>query len=332
MSIDIDWSLLDPLTSPALSESLINLLNKQLSTTSRPSFIGPVTVTSFDFGTVGPDIEIKDIRDVWRAFDEGDDEGDDDLEMEEEKERERERLNRRKDRGVVSMLDDETYEYIPRERETPGSQSEDGVSIYSGMASPRHSLVGVGIGLNSAGLNNYLAHPHSHPHLHHPQPQSQPQLSSQPHTHPHPPSRLRHSSAAHEPEPRSSPESPLPSLQLHLHLAHTPNIHITLLTSLQINYPSPLFMSLPLKLSILSLSLSADLIFAYSAAKNRLHISIENKGNDEVLQDLKIESEIGHADAHVLKNVGKVEKFIGDSVRKLIQEEFVFPNFHTIAL
>jgi distribution and morphology protein 12 len=51
-----------------------------------------------------------------------------------------------------------------------------------------------------------------------------------------------------------------------------------------------------------------------------------------ILPHLHIESEIGHADAHVLRNVGKVERFIVDVVRKTLVDELVFPNFHTIAL
>ena len=41
------------------------------------------------------------------------------------------------------------------------------------------------------------------------------------------------------------------------------------------------------------------------------------------------ESEIGQADKHVLRNVGRVERFIQDVIRKSIVEELVFPNFHT---
>ena len=51
-----------------------------------------------------------------------------------------------------------------------------------------------------------------------------------------------------------------------------------------------------------------------------------------LLPALQIESEIGHADVHVLRNVGKVEKFILDLVRKTMVDELVFPNYHTVAL
>ncbi len=97
-------------------------------------------------------------------------------------------------------------------------------------------------------------------------------------------------------------------------------------------------MSLPLKLIVTGLTLSADLILAYSSDKHRVHLCVVDEAEDggglgmRLLPNLQIESEIGHADAHVLRNVGKVERFIADVVRKTLVDELVFPNFHTIAL
>jgi len=51
-----------------------------------------------------------------------------------------------------------------------------------------------------------------------------------------------------------------------------------------------------------------------------------------LLPNIYIESEIGQADKHVLKNVMRVERFIQDVIRKSIVEELVFPNFHTLML
>jgi distribution and morphology protein 12 len=115
-------------------------------------------------------------------------------------------------------------------------------------------------------------------------------------------------------------------------------------------------MSLPLKLSITGLQLAADLIVAFDGEKKRIHLTIIDDdyesnahahghghghphGGHGVLQvgqrllpEMRIDSEIGHSDAHVLRNVGKVERFIADVVRKTLVDELVFPNFHTIAL
>ena len=51
-----------------------------------------------------------------------------------------------------------------------------------------------------------------------------------------------------------------------------------------------------------------------------------------LLPNIYIESEIGQADKHVLKNVTRVERFIQDVIRATVEEELVFPNFHTLVM
>lgn len=65
MSVDIDYSLL---SNEALVSSLLVALNSTLAKAKRPSFLGPISLTSFDFGTEEPDVEILGIRDVYRDF------------------------------------------------------------------------------------------------------------------------------------------------------------------------------------------------------------------------------------------------------------------------
>lgn len=191
-------------------------------------------------------------------------------------------------------------------------------------------------------------------------------------------------------------EHPLPSLQLLVRLDHQPKIHITLLTSLQINYPAPMFMTLPLKLRITGFTLAADIVMAFNGPKKRLHVCIIDEhdpytpspalshtqsathspspdysqpstpgpGTNQplpslrpeanrhrgysysththaepakpighrLLPNLQIESEIGQTDVHALRNVGKVEGFILDLMRKTLVDELVFPNYQTVAL
>src|ERR1700722_2897114 len=64
MSIDLEWDKLDS----SLSSYLVDVLNRQLASAQRPSFIGTVEVTSLDFGSVPPDIELVDLRDIYRDF------------------------------------------------------------------------------------------------------------------------------------------------------------------------------------------------------------------------------------------------------------------------
>jgi distribution and morphology protein 12 len=142
-------------------------------------------------------------------------------------------------------------------------------------------------------------------------------------------------------------------------------LRLTLTTSLRINYPSPLFMSLPIKLSVTGLVFNGELAVAYEGGR-RIHLCVlddldpygpsarrasgsqgstpsDPEADDadaakplpvgqRLLPDIFIESELGQADKHVLKNVTRVEKFIQDVIRKTVEEELVFPNFHTLVL
>ncbi len=51
-----------------------------------------------------------------------------------------------------------------------------------------------------------------------------------------------------------------------------------------------------------------------------------------ILPNLTFESEVGEHEKHVLKNVGKVEKFVAEVIRKGLEDELVFPNYYTIDL
>ncbi|KAF8891386.1 hypothetical protein BD779DRAFT_1661759 [Infundibulicybe gibba] len=288
MSIDLEWSKLDS----SLSSYLVDVLNRQLANTTRPSFIGPVEVTSLDFGSVAPDVELVDLRDIYRDFLE-DDEQDD-------------------EHGPVKVTagpdDADGFEWVPR-----GDSNGD---ILPGPHRP------------------CTAAPHQ-----------------------------QHLIQLHNPHP---------NLQVHLHVNWHSNLRITLSTSLLINYPSPMFMSLPIKLSVTGLIFAGELAVAYEGERRRVHICILDdldpygpagdrpkrdsasstppEPDDEVspapahhhpqkplpvgqrlLPSIYIESEIGQADKHVLKNVTRVERFIQDVIRKTVEEELVFPNFHTLS-
>ncbi|RXK42111.1 hypothetical protein M231_00468 [Tremella mesenterica] len=463
MSLDINWSSLLSDPSPLdFSTILINLLNRELSSPSlsRPSFIGPIQIIDLKFGTTGPYVEIRDIRDVCRAFE------DDSSPLLSPING---RINHERippldvmdhygegvigQKKIISGLDGEEYELVEHtmrlqdlvddspHRNIDGNGDgemdldkdlEEG-SVFS--FSPRGSVgVGtVGLGASISGFSRPLSgfgkqgevysqpqhqqqqqprmnhsngdfypshrsdlpvHPniryHSHSHL---DQDIQPRFDNyQPHTdhhlhhkddrphhrnnhhHTHPLRSHDHHHHHHHTSPTTSPPpsppthplpSPptsLPSLQLHLHLHHNSDLVLTLQTSLQVNYPSLGFMSLPLKLSIVGFTLDADVVLAFSSEKNRVHICIVDEDIDivglsgtgvggdinggggggggktsipigqKILPSLIIESEIGDKDSHVLRNVGKVERFISDVVRKTLVEELVWPNFHSIQL
>ena len=45
-----------------------------------------------------------------------------------------------------------------------------------------------------------------------------------------------------------------------------------------------------------------------------------------------MESKIGEPVKHVLENVGKVERFVGDMLRQWLEDELVYPHFYTFYL
>ena len=60
----------------------------------------------------------------------------------------------------------------------------------------------------------------------------------------------------------------------------------------------------------------------------------EEKGEGRMgglLREIRVESEIGRQEDGkvVLKNVGKVEKFVLEQVRRIFEDEFVWPSFWT---
>ena len=50
-----------------------------------------------------------------------------------------------------------------------------------------------------------------------------------------------------------------------------------------------------------------------------------------LLQEIRVESEIGQREGtkQSLKNVGKVERFVLEQVRRIFEEELVYPSFWT---
>jgi mitochondrial distribution and morphology protein 12 len=56
-----------------------------------------------------------------------------------------------------------------------------------------------------------------------------------------------------------------------------------------------------------------------------------SKGVGGLLQEIRVESEIGQREGgkQSLKNVGKVERFVLEQVRRIFDEEFVYPSFWT---
>ncbi|EPQ57777.1 hypothetical protein GLOTRDRAFT_126268 [Gloeophyllum trabeum ATCC 11539] len=385
MSIDLLWDKLDG----SLASSLVDLLNRQLANTSRPSFIGPVEVTSFDFGSASPDVTLVDLRDIYRDFLEDDDEEADRDVVDKvtqgpavDSDDEFEWVSRK---AVRKGLADEVpaYHHLPPHVRYGRGPSMDLFASTPGLYSPTRDIWAVGGGaspmamsfsgladlrpafggrtpLSAAGSTAAFSPPQRDP-------------RTPPNTAAPLPEESDEEQESQEPSEQPPPANPHPNLQLHLHITWQSNLRLTLTTSLLINYPSPMFMSLPIKLSVTGLLFDGEVAVAYEGERRRVHLCIlddqdpygpacDRSKRDSVnstpptpdddspgsmsgprltkplpigqrlLPSILIESEIGEADKHVLKNVSRVERFIQDIIRKTVEEELVFPNFHTLIM
>lgn len=365
MSIDFDW---DTLSRSSLASSLVDVINRHLLTTTRPSFIGPVTVTSLDFGSAPPDVEVVDVREIYRDFLEDDE--DENTTGAKEDVRTGDDVDgfewvSRKATGKAIAQEAPAYHHLPPHVRYGRGPSTDPFSGTSPV-SPRDTWPGA---MSVQNLRNaaptpplfrsMLGTPSTHFSAQYTSPPSFPFST---------PPTQENAASAPPPSVASQPaQNEQLNLQLHLRITHRSNLRLTLTTSLLINYPSPSFMSLPIKLSVTGLIFTGEVVVAYEGARRRVHLCIlddldpygpagdrsnrhpaysERSTLDSdsspsgkplpvglrLLPSIFIESEIGQADKHVLKNVTRVEKFIQDVIRKTVEEELLFPNYHTLLL
>ena len=141
-------------------------------------------------------------------------------------------------------------------------------------------------------------------------------------------------------------------VQVVTHVRYAGNVCLSLTAEILLDYPMPSFVGIPLKLNVTGLTFDGVAILAY--IRNRCHFCFlpqgdaemllgheargqssererENEWNLGLLQEIKVESEIGERGdgKQSLKNVGKVEKFVLDQVRRIFEDEFVYPSFWT---
>ena len=152
--------------------------------------------------------------------------------------------------------------------------------------------------------------------------------------------------------------------QITLHISYTGSLSLILTAEISLDYPLPSLVGIPVKLSITGLSFDGVALLAYLHSKKanfcflgkedaRILLEAEQSGlsgtengfgsesNDGsssgtdklggLLKEMKIESEIGRMEngRQALKNVGKVEKFVLEQVRRIFEEELVWPSWWT---
>ncbi|KFH43338.1 Mitochondrial distribution and morphology protein-like protein [Hapsidospora chrysogenum ATCC 11550] len=152
---------------------------------------------------------------------------------------------------------------------------------------------------------------------------------------------------------QSHREPRVEDVQAVFRIRYAGDVRLNLTAEILLDYPMPSFVGIPLKLNITGLSF--DGVGVLANIRKRVHfcfLSPEDAmtavGPDEedgdkageeakatrfggLLQEIKVESEIGERDGgkQSLKNVGKVERFVLEQVRRIFEEEFVYPSFWT---
>lgn len=161
--------------------------------------------------------------------------------------------------------------------------------------------------------------------------------------------------------PRRVREQSPEDIQVVTHMTYAGDITMSLTTEILVDYPMPSFVGIPLKLNLTGVSFDGVALLAY--IRKRAHFCFLAPddadalvGRDTALdgtspgtgqdglpsttprgkigglfEEIKIESEIGQKEngKQVLKNVGKVEKFILEQVRNIFEDELVYPSFWT---
>jgi distribution and morphology protein 12 len=156
-----------------------------------------------------------------------------------------------------------------------------------------------------------------------------------------------------EEEPSSPPrrfrEPRVEDLQTVFRVRYSGDVRLSLTVEILLDYPMPSFVGIPVKLNITGLSFDGVAVLAYIRRRAHFcflspedaHAAIGADSPDDshssrmkmggLLHEIKVESEIGQREngKQVLKNVGKVEKFVLEQVRRIFEDEFVYPSFWT---
>lgn len=358
MSFDINWSQL--VEDESINNSIKDFLASQFLSVSLPSYIDNLTVSDFLLGDKAPEIIIRDIGDTFDDFYEDEDGprnagaptttatsgmGESDSSDDEDT---RDGLT-----GEVTLS--ETTEYrtqfapqplhpIPTKlRRSHTTLAATPLSSHSHLNSLyAYNLNNVGLG--TLNLNSATPSGRDTP----------TQILNQMRT---------ATGGPNLPPILNTPISSLKKLkrgendvQIIAEVKYKGNLHIEVTVDLFLNYPSQHFVTLPIKLHITGFEIHSLICIAYlqdavyfsflcdvsddSQADyfNGAHMEsggnfveyvsgTNNKERIDIIKKVKIESEIGEVETNVLRNVGKVEKFLVEKIRSIIREETAWPSW-----
>lgn len=367
MSVDITgWGKLDS----DLADSIAKSLDDKFLQLQLPDYIKSVRVTSFQFGKKAPKIEIKDITDPFPEFYEEDyfpHSGEESI-VENIEPSLSPRNSRhvtqpeRRDTESLSTTSSQpppyTEELLNQNRTssnstttgTPHPLQTSSLSFLQ-SAFPPHIIHGYPSPLAipnmsnpfSTGIWNGINHPiTSTPDRNLFSSVSMSSLNE---------SRL-HASNGHNSDPRTPSSSPIGArrsismpeqysatamlrepqdddIQMLASIDYEGDIRLGIKAELLLNYPSSSFVALPIHLNLTGFSFNGNAILASIGEK--VHFCFQDQEGEDLLKSVSIESELGETTQGVLKNVKTVESFILEELRRILDDEFVFPSFWTFA-
>lgn len=404
MSIELNW---ETLTSgpdgEALAERIRSFIHDKFQTVPLPRFIKSVHVHGFDFGSIPPHLDLKDITDPLPDFYEGELDDDEDEDEDDGAATEAggiaERRGERRPQGL-GRGDGLRNEWTAQDlgspflgTSTPGILGGPGLNYFqshlgTGTHTPLAAVAGAHLGHNNWPSSSALNLDRLNADLYSPSHSRNPSQSSisvenfggtPPGQHPlrekssvstlaptsvntsRPPTRDPHFESAiveeddddarHEEDKEPRREPRVDDVQAVFRIHYTGDIRLNLTAEILLDYPMPSFVGIPLKLNITGLSF--DGVGVLANIRKRVHFcflspedALAAVGPDQqddpdgqepktrfggLLQEIKVESEIGErvGGKQSLKNVGKVERFVLEQVRRIFEEEFVYPSFWT---
>lgn len=338
MSIDINWD--DIAGDVDFTASIHQFLDDQFKSINLPPYIAQLTVSDFGLGTKPPEITIRHIGDPFPAFYEEEDE---DLTG-------RASSNSPESDDGDSFDSDDDILTIGETINNTTFHVEPPLLPSPSAASTRTSLESVSLLM---GKNKS-----QHLHLHHPH-NSMVGLVNGLKATDNPSSPIgsgRESPCTILSRERFTLSKPakdrdVNDIQFIIEFDYQGDLFIDINVKLLVNYPSANFISLPINLRITDVRIHLIAVLAY--LKQLVFFSFLCDINDsiteyfdsltgatpvnptfdggrdriDIIKKIKIELEIGEVENNVLRNVGKVERFLTDRLRGLLRDEIAWPSW-----
>ena len=385
MSIDIDW--LELSADGSLNEFLRTFLDNQLKSISLPSYIDNLSVANFSLGSTPPEMTIRHIGNPFDEFYEEEDQEKENANVANSAYHTKNELSdSEEDEDSYSDTDDDkditmtntslamktshldSFLAVNKDSSIPGNELVESLEkpytpIRSLMdsnnfiPSRNYNMNNVGLrSLNGAGRGGGTESPTT--------------ILKQNHyaSLKRDPNYTKSKDEINDEETSGGSHTPRESLgnkseediQFVADVKYDGNMSIELLVNLRVNYPSPNFITIPIKLHITDLAIHSVVCIAYLkrsiffsflcdiaeippgylATSSTPHgetslggnlvdyiLGPVNRDRIDIIKKIRIESEIGEAEQNVLRNVGKVEKFLAEQIKSIISEEVAWPNW-----